>query len=152
MSGEHRNYHLFYSVKVMFTDPLVVDISRLFSPSLELLRLHEPDVVLAMMLKSSSLPMMDPLTLPLLAFILILFPTYNSSNLVVPEVAEEESVSFADTLTALRDPEVALVVMLSAMTSVRVLVPEVVDIFMSPSAVTVPRFTDPLLQLSVTSP
>ena len=147
-----QNHSLVHSVKLMFTVPLVVDISRFFSPSFVLFRLQEPDVVLAMMAKSSSLPMMDPLTLPLFAFIVILRPAYNSSSLVVPEVADEEMESFAETLTALREPEVALVVILSATTSVRVLVPEVVVTLMSPSAVTVPRLTDPLLQLSVMFP
>ena len=68
------------------------------------------------------------------------------------EVAEAEIESFAETLTALKDPVVALVVMFSAVTSVRFLVPEVVDTFMSPSAVTVLMLMDPLLQFSVMSP
>ena len=139
-------------MKQIFTEPLVVDISSLFSPSALLSRLQEPDVVFAMILKLSSFPMMDPLTLPLWAFIFMLRPAYNSSNLVVPEVAEAEIESFAETLTALKDPVVALVVMFSAVTSVRFLVPEVVDTFMSPSAVTVLMLMDPLLQFSVMSP
>ena len=130
----------------------MVDISSLFSPSALLSRLQEPDVVFAMILKLSSFPMMDPLTLPLFAFIFMLRPAYNSSNLVVPEVAEAEIESFAETLTALKDPVVALVVMFSAVTSVRFLVPEVVDTFMSPSAVTVLMLMDQLLQFSVMSP
>ena len=120
-------------------------MSSVLSPSLEFVRLQEPDVVLAIMLKSFSLPTIDPLTLPLDAVILMLWPADNSSNLVEPGVVEEVRESLTETLSALKEPEFPSVEMLAAVTSSRVLLPDVFEMFTSPSADTDMSLMDPLV-------
>ena len=96
---------MIYSVKSIFTDPLVVEIVSFLLPSLESLRLLDPDDVSTLILKSSSFPTMVPLTSPLDAVILMLFPVSTLSRVTDPELVEDEKDYKTVTLTAFSDPE-----------------------------------------------
>ena len=67
-----------------------------------------------------------------------------NSHPVEPEVVEEVRESLTETLSALKEPEFPSAEMLAAVTSSRVLLPDVFEMFTSPSADTDMSLMDPL--------
>ena len=123
----------------------MVETVSFLLPSFESFRLHDPDEVFTLMLKSSSSPTTVPLTSPLAADILILLPASTLSRVTEPEVVEEEKSYTTVTSTAFKDPELPSLFRYSALTSSRYLVPEVVAILAPFLTVTDHKLIFPLL-------